>query len=157
MLSFPTVGFKESRPLATNMSCSARLRIRRVRIQPTASFDFSFAAETTYPQNGYIKALSKRLEWQSNNPKFVPRFVKLDTQRSSLKTIDSYSQITRICHHKCHSSAHASINVKFVHWSSMKCKRVINSVRALEIVGRTHGFDSAAVMKGAIRQFLDVE
>jgi hypothetical protein len=44
--------------------------------QPEASFDLSFAAQTTSPTEDDIKLLNKRLKWQMENAsrglKFVP-------------------------------------------------------------------------------------
>ena len=46
--------------------------------QPEASFDLSFAAQVSDPDEQSIKSLNKRLQWQIDNAKRALRFVRLD-------------------------------------------------------------------------------
>ena len=48
----------------------------------------------------------------------------------------------------------ASGRVNIIHWSSIKCKRVIRSILASELYALAHGFDAAAVIKSTIEKIL---
>jgi hypothetical protein len=129
--------------------------------QPEASFDLSFAAQTTDPQKEDIKALNKRLEWQLENSTRGLRFIKLDittlklivfTDASFANNKDFSSQIGFVI-----VLADAANNANILHWSSIKCKRITRSVLASETYGLTHGFDSAAAIKSTITQLLHLE
>jgi hypothetical protein len=48
--------------------------------QPEATFDLSFAAQTTNPREDDVKALNTRLQWQINNKAKGLSFVELDAE-----------------------------------------------------------------------------
>jgi hypothetical protein len=128
--------------------------------QPEASFDLSFAAQTTNPDENDIKALNKRLQWQIDNPTRGLKFVKLD--KSSLKLLvftdasfannkDLSSQIGYVI-----VMADSNNRANIIHWSSIKCKRVTRSVLASELYAMTHGFDIGTAIKSTIDRILGI-
>jgi hypothetical protein len=126
--------------------------------QPEASFDLSFAAQTTQPGKEDIKALNKRLQWQIDNSTRGLRFVKIDLRTAKLYAFvdasfannkDSSSQIGYVI-----VLADARNNANILHWSSTKCKRITRSVLASETYGMVNGFDAAAAIKSTLTQLL---
>jgi len=129
--------------------------------QPEASFDLSFAAQIPNPKESDAKALNKRLQWQINNKARGLRYVPLDlktlklvvfTDGSFANNSDNSSQIGLVI-----VLADGENNANIVHWSSIKCKRVVRSVLASELYGMAHGFDHAAVIKSTIEKILSIE
>ena len=126
--------------------------------QPEASFDLSYAAQTTDPQEDDIKALNKRLQWQLNNPERGLRFVKLDMQTLRLIAFVDAS----FANNKDYSSqlgyvivlADEANNANILHWSSTKCKRITRSVLGSETYALANGFDAAATIKSTLTQLL---
>ena len=129
--------------------------------QPQASFDLSYAAQATNPDDNDIKALNKRLQWQKENLNRGLRFVKLD--RKSLKLIvftdssfannrDLSSQIGYVI-----VLADSENRANVIHWSSVKCKRITRSVLASELYGMTNGFDIGASLKATIDKILQID
>ena len=127
--------------------------------QPEAAFDLSFAAQTVnHTEQDAIK-LNKRIQWQINNHERGLQFVRLEntislvvyTDGSFANNIDNSSQIRFVI-----VLADTSGNANIVHWSSIKCKRVTQSVLASELYGMAHGFDYIAVIRSTLEQTLDV-
>ena len=126
--------------------------------QPEASFDLSFAAQTTSPNIENAKTLNKRLQWQIDNPLRGLKFVQLDqkslqllvfTDSSFANNPDLSSQIGFVI-----VIADAAGNANIIHWSSIKCKRVTRSVLASELYAMTHGFNIATAIKATIDRML---
>ncbi|KAI0995523.1 hypothetical protein K3495_g12655 [Podosphaera aphanis] len=129
--------------------------------QPEASFDFSFAAQTTNPQEEDIAALNKRLNWQIVNKQRGLTFVKLDKNTLKLYAFTGAS----FANNKDYSSqigfilvlADSTNKANIIHWSSIKCKRVTRSVLASEFYAMAHGFDIGAAVKYTIEQLIQVD
>lgn len=128
--------------------------------QPEASFDLSFAAQTTEPTADDIKRLNGRIQWQIDNSKRGLKFIKLDqktmkllvfTDASFANNNDLSSQIGYVI-----ALADATSKANIIHWSSIKCKRVTRSVLASELYAMTHGFDIAAALKSTLDQALRI-
>ncbi|KAI0990864.1 hypothetical protein K3495_g17323, partial [Podosphaera aphanis] len=128
--------------------------------QPEASFDVSFAAQTTNPQEEDVEALNKRLKWQIVNKQRGLTFIKLDiktlrlyafTDASFANNQDYSSQIGFVL-----VLADAANKANVIHWSSIKCKRVTRSFLASELYAMAHGFDMAAAVKSTIDQLIQV-
>ena len=128
--------------------------------QPEASFDLSFAAQVIEPDEGDVKALNKRLQWQIDNSTKGLRFVKLDkdalkllvfTDASFANNKDLSSQIGFLL-----VLADESNQANIVHWSSIKCKRVTRSVLASELYAMAHGFDIGGVVKSTVSHVLRI-
>jgi hypothetical protein len=128
--------------------------------QPEASFDLSFAAQTTTPDEDDIKLLNKRLKWQIENPSRGLKFVPL--QRDKLKLLvftdasfannkDLSSQIGALI-----ALADDSNHANTLHWTSVKCKRVTRSVLASELYAMVLGFDIAGAIKATIDKILTI-
>lgn len=128
--------------------------------QPEASFDLSFAAQTTNPEGSDFKALNKRLQWQIDNPTRGLKFVKLDkdslkllvfTDSSFANNKDLSSQIGYVI-----VMADNNNQANIIHWSSIKCKRVTRSVLASELYAMTHGFDIGTAIKSTVDRILKI-
>ncbi|EED13482.1 hypothetical protein TSTA_097380 [Talaromyces stipitatus ATCC 10500] len=105
-----------------------------------------------------IKSLNKRLQWQLDNAERGLRFVRLDLDLLCLVIFADLS----FANNKDFSSqigfvivlVDAVNNENIVHWSLIKCKRVIRSVLASKLYAMVHGFDSAASIKSTTTQLL---
>ena len=126
--------------------------------QPEASFDLSYAAQSTEFSPDDIIALNKRLQWQLDNQDRGLKYVKLDqddlqvvvfTDSSFANNRDLSSQIGFVI---CLADSTSKANI--IHWSSVKCKRVTGSVLAAELYGMAHGFDLGAVIKATLTKLL---
>ena len=129
--------------------------------QPEASFDLSYAAQSTEFSSDDIASLNKRLQWQIDNATRGLRYVKLDlttlqlvvfTDSSFANNKDLSSQIGYVI---CLADAAQRANI--IHWSSVKCKRVTRSVLASELYAMAHGFDLGAVAKATIKRILQTD
>jgi hypothetical protein len=129
--------------------------------QPESSYDLSFAAQVTDPQEADVKQLNKRIQWQIDNSTRGLTFVPLDMNSLSLLVFtdasfannkDLSSQIGFVI---VLTDRNQSANI--LHWSSIKCKRVTRSVLASELYGLAHGFDMGAAIKSTIQRILQLE
>lgn len=140
-------------------------RVRRAYVasicQPEASFDLSYAAQSTDPTSDDIARLNKRLQWQLDNQNRRLRFIKLDqnnlrlvvfTDSLFVNNLDLSSQIGFVI---CFADSTGKANI--IHWSSIKCKRVTRSVLAAELYGMAHGFDIGAAIKATLTKLLQRE
>jgi hypothetical protein len=106
-----------------------------------------------------IIALNKRLQWQIINQIKDLKYVKLNQLILRLvifidsffvNNSDLFSQIDYVI---CLADAtHANI----LHWSSIKCKKVIRSVLAAELFAMIHDFDVESILKSIFIKLLDV-
>jgi hypothetical protein len=102
--------------------------------------------------------LNKRLQWQIDNHSRDLRYVKFDSTKLQLMIFtnsffannrDLFSQIDYVIY--LADSKHANI----VHWSSVKCKRIIRSVLAAELYALAHDFDLDVVLKATLSAIFD--
>jgi hypothetical protein len=87
-------------------------------------------------------------------------FVRLNITSSFLKlmifidvsfvNVDLHSQIDYVI---CLTDDHKA---NIIHWSSIKCKRVIRSVLTAELYAMTHEFDADSVIKSIIQRILNI-
>ena len=126
--------------------------------QPESSYDLSFTAQVTDPQEADVKQLNKRIQWQIDNATRGLTFVLLDMSSLSLLVFtdasfannkDLSSQIGFVI---ALTDRNQSANI--LHWSSIKCKRVTRSVLASELYALAHGFDIRAAIKSTIQRIL---
>jgi hypothetical protein len=98
------------------------------------------------------------LQWQIDNHIKEFKYVSLDSTKLQLVIFtnlffannrDLFSQIDYII---CLTN---SKHVNIVHWSSIKCKRVIRNVLAIELYALTHDFDLDVVLKTTLFAILD--
>jgi hypothetical protein len=103
--------------------------------------------------------LNQRLQWQLNNSIRELRFVSLNrnqlrlmifTDAAFANTIDLHSQINYVI---CLTD---DVHTNLIHWSSIKCKRVIRSVLAAELYAMINDFDVEAVIKSIIERMLHI-
>jgi hypothetical protein len=128
--------------------------------QPEASFDLSYAAQVTNPDEKDVKLLNKRIQWQIENSTRGLSFVKLDTKTLRLLVFTDSS----FANNKDLSSqigyvlvlADLSNKANIVHWSSVKCKRITRSVLASELYAMAHGFDIGAAIKATVELQLNI-
>lgn len=156
------------RVVRTNLSPKEQYIAQRARgaylasiCHPKASFDLSYAAQSTKFSPDDIVTLNKRLQWQIDNRFRGLKYVKLD--QTSLQLVvfidssfannrDLSSQIGFII---CLADSASKANI--IHQSSIKCKRVTRSVLAAELYGMAHGFDIGAVIKATLGKVLQAE
>jgi hypothetical protein len=103
--------------------------------------------------------LNQRLQWQLNNSIRELRFVLLNQNQLKLmiftdaafaNTSDLHSQIDYVI---CLID---DVHINLIHWSSIKCKRVIRSVLAAELYAMINDFDIEAVIKFIIERVLHI-
>jgi hypothetical protein len=103
--------------------------------------------------------LNQRLQWQLNNSTKELRFVFLNRNQLKLmiftdaafaNTLDFHSQIDYVI---CLID---DVNVNLIHWSSIKCKRVIRSVLAAKLYAMINDFDVEAIIKSIIERMLHI-
>jgi hypothetical protein len=103
--------------------------------------------------------LNQRLTWQLNNRTRESRFVFLNRDRLKLmifidaafaNTTDLHSQIGYVI---CLID---DVRVNLIHWSSIKCKRVIRSMLAAELYVMINDFDVEAIIKSIIERMLHI-
>ncbi len=128
--------------------------------QLEAFFDLSFAAQTINSKKKDAKRLNQRLQWQLNNSTRELRFVFLNRNQLKLmifidaaltNTIDLQSQIDYVI---CLIN---DVHINLIHWSSIKCKRVIRSVLAAELYAMINDFDVEAIIKSIIEHILKLK
>jgi hypothetical protein len=104
--------------------------------------------------------LNQRLQWQLNNFTRELRFVPLNRNQLKLmiftdaafaNTLDLHSQIDYVI-----CLTNDDVNVNLIHWSSIKCKRVIRSVLAAELYAMINDFDVEAIIKSIIERMLHI-
>jgi hypothetical protein len=126
--------------------------------QSKASFDLFFAAQLIEVSSKNITTLNKRLQWQIDNYSRDLKYVKLDSTTLQLIIFTNsffannrhlFSQIDYVIYFV------DSKYVNIVHWSSIKCKRVIRNVLAAKLYALTHDFDLDVVFKATLSAILD--
>ncbi len=127
--------------------------------QSETSFDFFFDAQIINSKEKDAKRLNQRLQWQLNNLIRELHFVSLNRNQLRLmiftdvvfvNTFDLHSQIDYvICLTKY-------VHTNLIHWSLIKCKRVIRSVLAVEIYAIINDFDVEAIIKSIIERMLHI-
>ncbi len=126
--------------------------------QSKASFDLFLAVQSIEVSSEDITTLNKRLQWQIDNHSRDLRYVKFDSTKLQLMIFtnsffannrDLFSQIDYVIY--LADSKHANI----VHWSSVKCKRIIRSVLAAELYALAHDFDLDVVLKATLSAIFD--
>jgi hypothetical protein len=104
--------------------------------------------------------LNQRLQWQLNNFIRGLRYVSLNRNQLKLmiftdaafaNTLDLHSQIDYVV---CLID---DVHINLIHWSSIKCKRVIKSVLAAELYAMINGFDVEVVIKSIIEHILKLK
>jgi hypothetical protein len=105
-----------------------------------------------------INALNNRLQWQIINQSRDLKYVRLNQtflrlvifiDLSFVNNSDLFSQIDYVI---CLADAtHANI----LHWSSIKCKRIIRSVLAAELFAMIYDFDVESILKSILIKLLD--
>jgi hypothetical protein len=105
--------------------------------------------------------LNLRLQWQLNNLIRELRFVSLDNQNqlklmifidaAFANTLDLHSQIDYVI---CLTN---DVHTNLIHWSSIKCKRVIRSVLAAKLYAMINDFDVEAIIKSIIEHIFKLK
>ena len=123
-----------------------------------AFFDLAYAAQAINIISNDIALLNKRMTWQIENQSRKLKYVKFDFDSLHLIVfIDSFYAnnrdfIFQIDYVICLIDALNWINI--LHWSSIKCKRVIQSVLIFELYKLIHEFDFEAILKTTIKKIL---
>jgi hypothetical protein len=104
--------------------------------------------------------LNQRLQWKINNSTRELRFVSLNhrnqlrlmifTDVAFANTIDLHSQIDYVI---CLID---DVHINLIHWSLIKCKRVIRSVLAVKLYVMINNFDVEAIIKSIIERMLHI-
>ena len=126
--------------------------------QPEASFDLFYATQSTEYTSDDISQLNKRLTWQLTNKSKKLKYVRFH---------QSFFQIVVFCDVFFVNNRDLSFQIDYVicltdktgtanliHWSSIKCKRIIKSVLTSELYAMSHVFDIEAVIKATIEKIL---
>jgi hypothetical protein len=103
--------------------------------------------------------LNQRLQWQLNN--FIRELCFVFLNRNQFKlmifidaafanTIDFHSQIDYVI---CLTD---DVYIDLIHWSSIKCKRVIKNVLAAELYAMINDFDVETIIKSIIKRMLHI-
>ena len=128
--------------------------------QSETSFDLSYAAQSIEYTSDDISQLNKRLAWQLTNKSKKFKYVRLHQNFFQLIVFcdvffvnnrDFSSQIGYVV---CLTDKTGTANL--IHWSSIKCKRVIKSVLASELYVMSHVFDIETVIKATVEKILGI-
>jgi hypothetical protein len=120
-----------------------------------------FAAQIINLKEEDAKRLNQRLQWQLNNFIRGLRFVSLNRNQLKLmiftdvvfaNTFDLHSQIDYVI---CLMTN--DIHLNLIHWSLIKCKRVIRSVLAAKLYAMINDFDVEAIIKSIIEHILKLK
>jgi hypothetical protein len=104
--------------------------------------------------------LNQRLQWQLNNFIQKLRFVFLNRNQLKLmifinvafaNTFNLHNQIDYVM-----CLTNDDVNVNLIHWSSIKCKRVIKNVLTIELYAMINDFDVATIIKSIIERMLHI-
>jgi hypothetical protein len=104
--------------------------------------------------------LNQRLKWQLKNSTRELRFVLLNQNQLKLmiftdaafaNTLDLHSQIDYVI---CLTN---DVHTNLIHWSSIKCKRMIRSVLAAKLYTMINDFDVEAIIKSIIEHILKLK
>ena len=123
-----------------------------------AFFDLAYAAQAINVISDDIALLNKRLTWQIENKSRKLKYVKLDFDSLRLMIftdsfyVNNRNLIFQIDYVICLIDASNWINI--LHWSSIKCKRMIRSVLIFELYELIHEFDFETILKTTIERIL---
>ena len=122
------------------------------------SFDFSHAIQAINISKNYVISLNKRLQWQMKNKTRNLKYVHFDqhffqimvfTDAFFANNRDLSSQIGYVI-----CIVNKTNNANFIHWNSIKCKRITRSVLALELYAMAHEFDLRTIIKTTLKKVL---
>ena len=128
--------------------------------QSEISFDLSYAAQSTEYTPDDISQLNKRLTWQLINKSRRFKYVRLHQNFFQLIVFcdvffvnnrDLSSQIDYVI---CLTDKTGTANL--IHWSSIKCKRIIKNVLTSKLYVMNHVFDIETVIKTTIEKIFDI-
>ena len=128
--------------------------------QSEAFFDLSYAVQSTEYIPDDINQLNKRLVWQLINKSRGLKYVRLHQNFFHIVVFcdvffvnnrDFSSQIDYVI---CLADKTGTAN--FIHWSSIKCKRIIRNVLTFELYVMNHVFDIETVIKTTVEKIFDI-
>jgi hypothetical protein len=126
--------------------------------QLETSFDLSHAAQSIEFIKNDIMTLNKRLKWQLNNKIRELKYVKLDQELLQLVVFINSSFVndknisSQISYVICLVDEINAINI--IHWSSVKCKKIIRSVLVAELYAMTYEFNIETTIKIILKKIL---
>ncbi|KAI0994548.1 hypothetical protein K3495_g13631 [Podosphaera aphanis] len=136
---------------ANHLSQGARSAHLATVSQPEAAFGLSQAAQVTHPTKEDIKSLNKCLLWQKEDDQRELKFVQLDintirvvllADSSFANNADYSSRIGYVI-----VLVDDSHRANFIHWSSIKYRRMKRNVLAEESYALVNGFDIGSAIK----------
>ena len=122
------------------------------------SFDFFHVAQVIDINDNDVIIFNKRLQWQINNKTKNLKFVKLNKNTlqfvvfTNLSFVNNKNFSSQIKFVICLIDSINKIN--FLHWSSIKCKRMTRNVLIAELYAMTHEFDIEIVIKTTLTNIL---
>ena len=128
--------------------------------QPEVFFDLSYAVQSIEYIFDDISQLNKRLAWQLINKSKKLKYVRFHQNFFQLIVFcdvffvnnrDFFSQIDYVI---CLTNKTGTAN--FIHWSSIKCKRIIKNVLTSKLYVMNHVFDIETVIKTTIEKILGI-
>ena len=123
-------------------------------------FDLFYAVQSTEYTPDDINQLNKRLVWQLINKSKKLKYVRLHQNFFQIIVfcdvffVNNRDLSSQIGYVVCLTDKTDTTN--FIHWSSIKCKRIIKNVLASELYVMSHFFDIEAVIKTTIEKILGI-
>ena len=125
-----------------------------------AFFDLSYAVQSTEYISDDINQLNKRLAWQLINKSKKLKYVRLHQNFFQLIVfcdvffVNNRDFSFQIDYVVCLTDKTDTTN--FIHWSNIKCKRIIKSVLTSELYAMNHAFDIETVIKTTVEKIFDI-
>ena len=128
--------------------------------QPEVFFDLFYAVQSIEYISDDISQLNKRLTWQLINKSKRFKYVRLHQNSFQLIVfcdvffVNNRNLFSQIDYVICLADKTGTAN--FIHWTSIKCKRIIKNVLASELYAMNHVFDIETIIKTTIEKIFDI-
>ena len=134
--------------------------------QPDASFDLAIAAQAQQPDDDDIARLNKRIQWQIENAERGLSYIDIDLPTAKLmifadgshagnKNLSSQIGYVIVLANEIRNDETFTIRANMIHWTSVRCKRVVSSSLAAELFGIAAAVDIGISISTTLTRITD--